>query len=60
MKHLEVSISPCTAGSDPSRPCTSEAQIDYIISNYGPIAATYFYVNPRINPGDANYLDYYF
>ena len=43
-----------------SRPCANESIIDYMLSMMGQFNAGFFYVNPLINPGDSNYLDYYF
>lgn len=30
-----------------------------MIVNYGPFMASFFYINPMINPGTADYLSYY-
>ena len=60
MKGLSISVSPCNNSFDPTKPCVNESVIDAsILANGGQLYAHLAFVNPLINPGNTNYLDYY-
>jgi hypothetical protein len=60
MKMLEIVIKKCSNSTDSSRPCASDAVIDHLETAFGQFTFSFFYVNPLINPGNKDYLGYYF
>ena len=49
----------CTNGSDPSRPCYPQNEIDDLFTNYGNFYFTVNYINTVINPGEVSYMSHY-
>lgn len=59
LRNFEIRIYECNASLLSTRPCINQTVIDNMINTVGSVSAILFYVNPLINPGDINYLDYY-
>ena len=59
MSYLIVEIAKCKPSSSDPRPCATDSTIDYMIQSYGPLNVAFFYTNPLINAGKADYLSYY-
>jgi hypothetical protein len=55
---LSVHISACNSSLNLSRTCVNESVIDAMIAFQGGILANINLVNPLINPGNADYLEY--
>ena len=49
----------CTNGSDPSRPCYPQNEIDDLFTDYGNFYFTVNYINTVINPGEVSYMSHY-
>lgn len=58
MKYLQVQFKKCNNATDPTRPCATQAEIQFYEDNYGPFLLGLFFVNPLFNPGDIEYLDF--
>lgn len=57
---LEVSVNKCTNSSNPLRPCADSQQIDDFFTNSSQkVFFTAYFINPRINPDEAEFLTYY-
>ena len=60
MQGLQIDISACNNSLNTSRPCVNESLLDSRISTVGgQIFAHMMFINPLINPGNVDYLDYY-
>ena len=60
MQGLQIDISACNSSLNSSRPCVNESLLNSAISAAGgQLFAHIMFVNPLINPGNVDYLDYY-
>ena len=58
-QYLEIRIAKCTTAFDPTRPCIGDTVINQIFALQNELYAGLMYVNPLINPGTVDYLDFY-
>ena len=58
-KYVEIRVNKCNSSLNSTRTCVNQSQIDNLYSIFGDISVGLFYVNPLINPGNTEYLDYY-
>ena len=60
MKFLEIVLKKCSNSTNSSRPCASDAMMDNLEAAFGQFTFSFFYINPLINAGNKDYLNYYF
>lgn len=58
-KSLDIIVSKCNNGTDPSRPCATPQEIDWFLGNDSQLYWTPYFMNPLINPQNKDYLTYY-
>ena len=59
MHSLEIRVKQCDNSTNSSRACASDSFIDLYVQFAGAVFVNMVYVNPLINPGSTDYLDYY-
>ena len=58
-RSLRITVSRCNNATESSRPCATPAQIDAFLRNNSQLYWLPFFMNPLLNPENANYLSYY-
>ena len=60
LKGVQIAITKCNSSLDLSRPCANDTEIQarLLTSFNGVFLGQLYTVNPLINPGNINYIDY--
>jgi hypothetical protein len=59
-KTMDISVNKCTNNSYSTLPCANDSQINQFFADYdNKVFFTIYFINPRINPEEAEYLTYY-
>ena len=57
--YLQIRIKQCDPNLTLSRPCANQSLMDNISASFrGTFVANLYYINPLINPGSKNYIEY--
>ena len=56
---MEFRIYQCNNATNSSRSCVAQSSVETYLNIAGAVYATLTYVNPLINPGNSEYLDYF-
>ena len=57
-KVVALRIKTCNSSLNSSRPCANQTLLTSLMSTTGSFIANLYYVNPLINPGNTEYIDY--